>query len=578
MVRFLLSLLGATLMVVSFQNCSMSSSHQKFNEFSSKACQATVADAYKKTYYEAFKVACGSCHGAGGISGRPLASNNFDEAVNSFQSIGRAKVELNAVNPGHKPPWTGPQNADLIVNSKSIWRDADVVLEECYGEANDIKTIEKKLPANTYTQNPNNNATWPKLDFDLRTEISNEDRLGKIQLNLSVEFRRSRVNNEYVGYDVRNIRGKILSSNSDLKYRVQNIRLVKNKQKLGDFTFFREIDIIVGGAADMLLMNAGWATVFGAVDSTDTFGLRIGSIEEAHIVTFQDLTSNDPVLGVLAANCTTCHNAANKATYGNLDLTNFAEAKAQATSGNLVSRINNAAAPMPPTGLMSADKRSTIEQWVAIGSPQTVADLTSGVGAGTVTGGQTYTVPQTVTYADLMQTTDTTLGVFRRYCVGCHSGANPSGGFNITVQAQAESRAADIVMRMNSSDNNVVMPKSGRLNGLPQAIVQVWADPIIGSQQPAYVIPATVSYNDLMQTTDEILGVFKKNCASCHSGAMPSGNFDITVYAQAQARAANIIARMKSNDSMMVMPKTGKLDQTAQDIVQKWVDGGATQN
>lgn len=63
--------------------------------------------------------------------------------------------------------------------------------------------------------------------------------------------------------------------------------------------------------------------------------------------------------------CITCH--AGTAASAGLRLDNYDDARAIGATGKLVSRINDADNPMPPSGLLSEAERQLIEQWVAGG-------------------------------------------------------------------------------------------------------------------------------------------------------------------------------------------------------------------
>lgn len=74
---------------------------------------------------------------------------------------------------------------------------------------------------------------------------------------------------------------------------------------------------------------------------------------------------------------------------------------------------------------------------------------------------------------------------------------------------------------------------------------------------------------------DATLGVFKKNCTSCHSGATPPKGLDLTNYDMAKAAANTILMRI--NNSAMPMPPSGLVPQTERDVVSRWVSGGTPQ-
>jgi mono/diheme cytochrome c family protein len=83
-------------------------------------------------------------------------------------------------------------------------------------------------------------------------------------------------------------------------------------------------------------------------------------------VRFSDLISSNQQLGIFSQSCVSCHSAANP--QAGLNLTNYAAAKAEAAT--IQSRMKNAGAPMPPTGLLSTTSRQVVDTWVNGGALQ----------------------------------------------------------------------------------------------------------------------------------------------------------------------------------------------------------------
>lgn len=63
--------------------------------------------------------------------------------------------------------------------------------------------------------------------------------------------------------------------------------------------------------------------------------------------------------------CTTCHSGS--APSANLDLSSYNNVKAATESGSLLDRINNSSNPMPPSGLLSEERRTLLEDWASGG-------------------------------------------------------------------------------------------------------------------------------------------------------------------------------------------------------------------
>jgi len=83
----------------------------------------------------------------------------------------------------------------------------------------------------------------------------------------------------------------------------------------------------------------------------------------------------------------------------------------------------------------------------------------------------TTTLPAAVTFTKL-NSTDATLGVFRKSCVSCHSAGNKAGGLDLTNYADSKLEAATIISRMNNTA--LPMPPQGVLPMADRNVVQSW--------------------------------------------------------------------------------------------------------
>ncbi len=68
---------------------------------------------------------------------------------------------------------------------------------------------------------------------------------------------------------------------------------------------------------------------------------------------------------VIASRCLGCHNTNDP--QGNLTLENYSQVRNSAENGTLIQRINDAANPMPRSGLMPAATRMLFDEWVSNG-------------------------------------------------------------------------------------------------------------------------------------------------------------------------------------------------------------------
>jgi len=68
---------------------------------------------------------------------------------------------------------------------------------------------------------------------------------------------------------------------------------------------------------------------------------------------------------VISNNCISCHGGSNP--QGNLLLKSYTQVRNAAENGTLIQRINDAADPMPTSGLLPAQTRALFDEWVQNG-------------------------------------------------------------------------------------------------------------------------------------------------------------------------------------------------------------------
>ena len=77
---------------------------------------------------------------------------------------------------------------------------------------------------------------------------------------------------------------------------------------------------------------------------------------------------NSDVKNIMQNNCITCHGGPSPA--AGIDLNTYSVVRQHAEFGNLVQRMNSTTSPMPTSGILSQEKRSIIDKWVADGFPE----------------------------------------------------------------------------------------------------------------------------------------------------------------------------------------------------------------
>lgn len=74
---------------------------------------------------------------------------------------------------------------------------------------------------------------------------------------------------------------------------------------------------------------------------------------------------NPDVKTIITNNCLNCHGSQNPS--AGLSLVNYNQVRASAENGNLISRMNDANNPMPPSGLLPSQTRAVMGKWVSDG-------------------------------------------------------------------------------------------------------------------------------------------------------------------------------------------------------------------
>jgi mono/diheme cytochrome c family protein len=74
------------------------------------------------------------------------------------------------------------------------------------------------------------------------------------------------------------------------------------------------------------------------------------------------VTYENQIKSVISQNCIACHSGNNP--NGNLRLENYNQVRNASEIGTLIQRINDAANPMPTSGLMSVSTRVLFDEWV----------------------------------------------------------------------------------------------------------------------------------------------------------------------------------------------------------------------
>lgn len=100
----------------------------------SDACETDLMNLFANGYYQFTRTHCIDCHASGPGKGF-FANPNPLVAYNDFMSIGYSLVSQHATDASHQPPYTGPQNIDLINPLKTDWQTGLAQFAKCRGQS-----------------------------------------------------------------------------------------------------------------------------------------------------------------------------------------------------------------------------------------------------------------------------------------------------------------------------------------------------------------------------------------------------------------------------------------------------------
>ncbi len=273
---------GTLALLLAFQNCGMDTQHKSSGEDDGSSvafstCDGPVAQVFKNTYYPIFSQAskCAGCHTETGRGFGHFASSNFSLAFSEFQSLGRARVERNFINPNHQSPITGPANQVYIDQSKSSWEQAEAQSAQCKGVVS-FKTT-GKTNSLIYTTSPTDAAVWPLLTWDLEVDMSATKLQGKIPVVITLETRRMMMSGSVVGYEFRNPKARLKASGAAIE--LQGIGLMINDVDISDFTIYQFIDVSISSTTAVnIAPNSGNGFSVRTIQTTDLIGLSFKGI------------------------------------------------------------------------------------------------------------------------------------------------------------------------------------------------------------------------------------------------------------------------------------------------------------
>jgi hypothetical protein len=383
-----LVLLGIPVLM-SFQNCGPQLVLAPFESEPasfSGSCESEIKNAFIQNYRPFLVAQCAGCHATGPGVGR-FANSDFNTAWSEFRAIGIDRIEKNTVSPSHQPPVTGSHHQEAMNKFRQAYAEAQANFHSCQ-ERQGITVDTKVLQTEGKAYSLINRTTWTTLEWDLESELILETKKGLFPVRFSIEAKHLVRNNQNIGYEFRNPSARL--KRQVVGVRLKSLRLVVNESLVTNLTTYIHLDRVIDQMVfTNLFPSSGNAFVLRSVSTQDRFALHFEVAELAtpptgpggapapgepplptepplpNRVTYAQLTSNDPLLGVFSRHCVSCHNSGNKS--GGLNLTNQVEATAKAAT--IRARMRNAADPMPTSGILDERLIKIVEIWVEKGTP-----------------------------------------------------------------------------------------------------------------------------------------------------------------------------------------------------------------
>lgn len=278
-------LVGGAMVGIFFNNCSPQHNAQTTDGFSLAEGQSIGAcafkdemDLYSKSYWGFLTNHCSACHVEGGQGKGTFASSGLQVAYNAFTVVGYEMISDYAVNPGHKPPYTGTQNSDDIDLLKQQWVKGLENITACKNGTTpvDLTPTDESLRLETRSLGVNAvDATPVTITWDL-----NADFLVKAGVTiptlpgatLSLNVKKATLGAKPV-YEISLPR--IKAGASDVKVRSVLVKL--NGKLIPNQTTFRYVDEGVY-AGSTVVLAPGAMVVDGVISPTDVISLSIGDL------------------------------------------------------------------------------------------------------------------------------------------------------------------------------------------------------------------------------------------------------------------------------------------------------------
>lgn len=348
-------------------------------------CDAQLMQTYSTTYFPLLSTNCNRCHSDS------QGSTDLATSYQTFMQKGATLINYQATHP-HSD--NGIDLTTQIAAIQPTWTTANSSYMTCLastpvdpggsnGSAQSLKLVSKVIP--NITNTIAKNGTFVSVQWDVSTEDAAASQNGQFNAIFTVDVRYSLQSGVPVGLEFKNPRMHLKATGTAITLDGLNLYLdgvyqdrVTTWLSLSGVSVGSTTDVsLAPGTANALAyypqVSAGTMVSFefeniglvGATTTTTTTTMPAGG-GSGTAVTFTQLISTDPTLGVLKNSCLSCHSGPTPAS--GVDLSNYTVAVSKAS--DIQSRMNNAGSPMPPSGLVPQAERDVVNRWISGGTPQ----------------------------------------------------------------------------------------------------------------------------------------------------------------------------------------------------------------
>lgn len=393
--RYPFLVIGLVILVVGFNNCSQSFEVREgaFEAGSSAyqaVCESQLRTAFQNTYHPFLSKNCNLCHS--GAQG----SRDVNTAYQAFRARGEELIDYQSTHAHGGNNFNSSMQVE-IDKFKPTWTLAQSDFNDCMargasaaggsGGASGLLTVPKAIPNIERTATNN---SWVTAEWDLEREVDGWA-AGRFKATLRAETRLHTVGGEVVGLLIRNPTIQLKSGSSNIL--VNGLMIAIDGRKQAAVTTYLSVSKIISGTTQIKLLesSASAYAAYPGFSNSSRLGFEFGELSNttrppeditppvipdpvavdipdipipAEGVTFAQLTNSSSPYRVFNRSCVGCHGANS----GRINLSNYDEASAAAA---LISqRMNDAAAPMPPTGLLRQNDRDIVQSWIRVGTPR----------------------------------------------------------------------------------------------------------------------------------------------------------------------------------------------------------------